>query len=533
MSLFKIKRIIAELGSTGSSNNKKDILAKYKDDADWIKFLTYTHDEVKYTYGKSKLPNIPMVPTIKLENECISDQGLMELLYEVLDLMIARDLTGKAADEALCDILVGQPAELEEVAGLILKRDTKTKVGATMINEVYGDIITIPPYMRCEKENKLQARIKYPCYAQTKEDGLFLNIELFPAVGQPGNGGSMSSMNNNIPVPYTDVRVTTRQGFEVDPIPYLFHYIAKMFALQDQGVVLHGEALILNVDGGYMPRSQGNGLINSYVQQKTTRKTKLKEIEDAKTQKAKAKLEQELKDFEAKWKYCADNIVYVIWDVVERSAWKKLSYNVPYSARIAMVDHFVNTFKATSAQAPSYYSTRLLKVDTIIANTPEELMEYYQSKLDQKLEGIVAKNFDLTWCHDINIDGIIKLKDFKECDLIITGWNYGKPNTQFEKGVGSYTCESSEGLLIVDVSGLSLNQRGYRRVDPNDSSKGIELIPGFNADDNVGKIAAIKFNEVANNKTGKVKSLNFPSIIEIRESCDKSLAETLAQIEAK
>ena len=345
--------------------------------------------------------------------------------------------------------------------------------------------------------------------------------------------GNVNIMNNNVEVPYTDVRVTTRQGFEVDPIPYLFHYIAKMFALQDQGVVLHGEALILNVDGGYMPRSQGNGLINSYVQQKTTRKTKLKEIEDAKTPKAKAKLEQELKDFEAKWKYCADNIVYVIWDVVERSAWKKLSYNVPYNARIAMVDHFVNTFKATSAQAPSYYSTRLLKVDTIIANTPEELMEYYQSKLDQKLEGIVVKNFELTWCHDINIDGIIKLKDFKECDLIITGWNYGKPNTQFEKGVGSYTCESSEGLLIVDVSGLSLNQRGYRRVDPNDSSKGIELIPGFNADDNIGKIAAIKFNEVANNKTGKVKSLNFPSIIEIRESFDKSLAETLAQIEAK
>ena len=198
-----------------------------------------------------------------------------------------------------------------------------------------------------------------------------------------------------------------------------------------------------------------------------------------------------------------------------------------------MVDHFVNTFKSMSTQAPSYYSTRLLKVDTIIANTPEELMEYYQSKLDQKLEGIVAKNFELTWCHDINIDGIIKLKDFKECDLIITGWNYGNPNTQFEKGVGSYTCESSDGLLIVDVSGLTMEQRGFRRVDPNDSSKGIELIPGFNADDNIGKIVAVKFNEVANNKTGKVKSLNLPSIIEIRESFDKSLADTLAQIEAK
>ena len=94
MSLFKIKGIIAELGSTGSSNNKKDILAKYKDDADWIKFLSYTHDEVKYTYGKSKLPIIPMVPTIKLENDAIADEGLMETLYEVLDLMIVRDLTG-------------------------------------------------------------------------------------------------------------------------------------------------------------------------------------------------------------------------------------------------------------------------------------------------------------------------------------------------------------------------------------------------------------------------------------------------------
>jgi hypothetical protein len=33
---------------------------------------------------------------------------------------------------------------------------------------------------------------------------------------------------------------------------------------------------------------------------------------------------------------------------------------------------------------------------------------------------------------------MIKLKDFKECDLIIVGYNAGEVNTQFEKGIGSY-----------------------------------------------------------------------------------------------
>ena len=36
-----IVNIITELRSTGSSNSKKEILEKYKDDMEWKKFLVY------------------------------------------------------------------------------------------------------------------------------------------------------------------------------------------------------------------------------------------------------------------------------------------------------------------------------------------------------------------------------------------------------------------------------------------------------------------------------------------------------------
>ena len=199
-----IVNIITELRSTGSSNSKKEILEKYKDDNEWKKFLVYVYDVNGKVYGKTKLPIIPLVETI--DETDFNAEGILEEIYALLDSMADGEVTGKAADEALCDLLVGKANEVVELVGLILKRDIKSKVGDTMIEEVYKDLIVVPPYMRCEKEDKLQKRIKYPAIAQTKEDGLFLNTEL---IYNP----------NRI---LNDLRVTTRQGFEMSELPDLF-----------------------------------------------------------------------------------------------------------------------------------------------------------------------------------------------------------------------------------------------------------------------------------------------------------------------
>ena len=160
-----IVNIITELRSTGSSNSKKEILEKYKDDNEWKKFLVYVYDVNGKVYGKTKLPIIPLVETI--DETDFNAEGILEEIYALLDSMADGEVTGKAADEALCDLLVGKANEVVELVGLILKRDIKAKVGNTMIEEVYKDLIVVPPYMRCEKEDKLQKRIKYPAIVQT------------------------------------------------------------------------------------------------------------------------------------------------------------------------------------------------------------------------------------------------------------------------------------------------------------------------------------------------------------------------------
>lgn len=506
-----IFNIITELRSTGSSNSKKEILEKYKDDNEWKKFLVYVYDVNGKVYGKTKLPIIPLVETI--DEIDFNAEGILEEIYSLLDSMADGEVTGKAADEALCDLLVGKANEVVELVGLILKRDIKAKVGNTMIEEVYKDLIVVPPYMRCEKEDKLQKRIKYPAIVQTKEDGLFLNTELIYNPNRFLN----------------DLRVTTRQGFEMSDLPDLFKLFGYMSNFFES--VLMGEGLILNEDGlTYMPRAAGNGLITSYVKQSSTRAKKLKDISLAKSDKARLKLEKELAELEAKWQYVKNNIVYVIWDIVPRADWLNKSSKRVYSQRLEDTKLFIKTFEEMLPAEYKGYASRLKLVDTEIVNNEEELLAYYQSKLAQKLEGIVAKNFDLTWCHDVTTEGMIKLKDFKECDLIIVGYNAGEVNTQFEKGIGSYLCESSCGKLVVNITGLTLEQRGFKRVDPNDSSKGIELIDGFNPSANIGKIVAAKFQEVSSKKNSNIKSLNLPNILEIRDPMDKSVADSLEDI---
>jgi hypothetical protein len=75
-----------------------------------------------------------------------------------------------------------------------------------------------------------------------------------------------------------------------------------------------------------------------------------------------------------------------------------------------------------------------------------------------------------------------------------------------------------------------MEQRGFKRVDPNDSSKGIELIDGFDPSANLGKIVAAKFQEVSSKKNSDIKSLNLPNILEIRDPMDKSVADSLEDI---
>jgi ATP-dependent DNA ligase len=162
-------------------------------------------------------------------------------------------------------------------------------------------------------------------------------------------------------------------------------------------------------------------------------------------------------------------------------------------------------------------------------NSKNDIYNYYGEVLDKGEEGLVVKNFNITWKHGTSTEGMIKMKEFFDCDLKITGWVPGEDS--YTGGIGALICESSDGIIKVDPSsGLSMAQRGLQRVDEEDSSKGWGPIPCFDLNQYTGLIAAIKFNTLMVEKEDGTRSLFLPKIVEIRDPSDKREADSIEDI---
>lgn len=507
--------IIYELGNTGSSNTKKLILEKYSFSTQWKIFLQYVYDEVNYKYYTSKLPKIEQYDEI-----VASDIPFIEFI-NIFNKLNSGDYRGNATNKLFRDEFDYQDDAIPYLASLIIKRDLKVRVGAKMINSVYGNIIPIAPYQRCEKEDKFKKRINFDnsnyAIAQVKEDGLFLNnsITLEKSIG-----------DNTI--------TTTRYGREIDQSSF-FKILGHVMPF-DFDFVIHGEGLVLDKNGNVLDRQTGNGRINSYIKRIETHAKNLENLENAKTLNAKKKIQNEIDNDIEDWRHTDKNIVFRIWDILPFDDWVNLESNIDVKTRLDMtktyLDAFNNYLKTASPDIISMLGNcRLELIDTRIVKNEDEVNDFYNEVREAGGEGLVVKNPNAKWCHDECRDGIIKLKDFKECDLICVGWEPGKEGSEFEMGIGALICESSCGLLRVNVSGMKREQRGLIPKDPNDSSKGLTIIDGFDFNQHTGKIIATKFNElIANKQNPQLMSLFSPSIEEIREVYDKSSADDLASI---
>lgn len=505
--LNKIYEWISRLQTTPKSNDKKEIIKELLQlpDAEQSVFklyLSYVYDEVNYTYGKSKLPPIPITP----DERVIPSAGELFMLLDDLAQGVYR---GKEADEAITDFLVLAPAYVESLFEYVLKRDIKAKVGTRMLNEVLGVFIKIAPYQRCESEDMLIKRIIYPALVQTKADGLFMNNECLPQDDE-------------------EYRLTTRYGKVVPKIKdfdKFSTFVGEVSKYVDP--VLHGEFLVMKEDGTLMNRQTGNGLINKYVKKESTRAEMVRKSLAA-SGKTKEKRLEEIAEFDAECEYVEKNLVYKIWDILPSIEWNALYSSKTVIERFKEVINIYNQW--VNSPLSKEVSFKVVVIDFEIVNNYEEAMEFYQKQLKKGEEGAVLKNLAATWEHDTNRQGIIKLKDFKECDLRIIGWEYGKVGGEFETGIGSLICESAEGQVKVNVSGMPRHVRGFERVDENDSSKGIKLIDGFDFDQYNGKIATVKYNELIKSKDSDIYSLFLPSIIDIREAFDKDQADDIKKI---
>lgn len=521
MNAKDIFELISELQTTSGTNDKKDILKviTIKKDDLLIKYLNYVYDEVNYVYGKSKLPDIPVTsfPLDDFDNE-------LEEMFALLDDMNNGILKGNSSDAAMTDYCILKPSFYQDLLFYAIKRDLKAKVSAKTINEVFGRIIPIAPYMRCEQESYMSKRIKY---SSINEHG---QIDNHGALAQSKADGAF--LNTNLLKDYDEVECTTRYGRNV-PTNTFQNSLSVIPTLLgwNENKVLHGELLLKDKDGNIMSRETGNGKINKYAKRNTTLIELDKKVANAKSDKSRLKAEDIRDEHIKEWTYISENLVYEVWDIVPENDWLDLKYSKSTIERFNEVIQIVKLYNDyVNSIDYDLKNCELRLIDYEIVYNDIQAMNFYQRQLDDGLEGMVIKNLAAPWCHDTNREGIIKLKDFKENDLIIVGYNMADPDSDFVGGIGSLICESSDGLIKVSVSGMKRDQRGLERVDKDDSSKGLQVIEDFDFDQFTGKIMAVKYNEMTKDKDTGVFSLFLPNVLEIRDRSDKTQADDFKKI---
>ena len=263
-----------------------------------------------------------------------------------------------------------------------------------------------------------------------------------------------------------EVQILSRAG-SLFPQQHFAHLVSDVQATFPTNTQSHGELLIKR-DGVVLPRQLGNGILNKV---------------------------QKGGDIGPN-----DEIVYLVWDQIAlTSVVSKGTYNVPYKARFAELA--TQTLTATC----------ITLIPTVIVHNMEDALTHYREMLAEGLEGTIIKDAQGIW-KDTTSKQQVKMKLDIDVDLVIVGYNAGKGKN--EELFGSIACQSSDGLLEVNISGFSdeLRQEIYNTRD-----------------EKLGTIVTVTSNSIMPpSGNNKMYSLFLPRFAEFR--ADKKVADTLAMV---
>jgi ATP-dependent DNA ligase len=358
-----------------------------------------------------------------------------------------REVTGNAAREMVAKVLNGLVSEDAWVVEHILKRDLRCGVSVSSINKIWPGLIPTYPVMLCETYSE-----------KTKK-----HITL-PARVQT----KMDGMRVNVHVTPDGVEVFSRNGKPLTTHG-VFDALHEKVLLLGGEVVIDGELVYVD-DNGFADRKTGNGIGN-----KAIRGTISKEE--------------------------AQQLSVYAWDIIPMHAFKAGSYDMPYGERWNILNSITTKIN----------EHRLLNVvNNLVAETEEEIFEIYEMMLSEGEEGVIVKSDDAPW-EDRRSRSMLKLKEEKECELRVIGFNEGEG--KFAGNLGSVVFESGCKKLLVNVSGFIDEMRS-------------EIWE--NRDKYLDSIATIRYNAIIDAKDRDVKSLFLPRFVTWR--LDKDTANTMLEI---
>jgi ATP-dependent DNA ligase len=289
---------------------------------------------------------------------------------------------------------------------------------------------------------------EFPCMLCTPSDEKILSKFKFPAFAQL----KMDGMRFNAIVKDGKCEFRSRNGKEINLLGNLEQEFVKL--ANGQNLVFDGELLVV-VEGNIQDRQTGNGILNKAVKGTISAKE-------------------------------AESVHATVWDCIPYHHFVEGKGSTQYLTRFAILE---------SASLP--HKIRL--VESSVVASLDEAEAIFERYLAQGQEGIILKDMSGIW-EDKRVKTQVKFKAELDCDLRVVGIQPG--TGKYEGMVGALLCESSDGVIQVDVgSGLSDDDR--RR------------------DDYIGKIVAVTYNARIKNKQGK-QSLFLPRLIEVRLDKDEA-----------
>jgi hypothetical protein len=231
MSLFEIIKALQDAPT--KNGGKKAVLEANKDNELLRQYLKAVYDP-RINYYITKLPK-PAEQFMPMQYPLNEDD-----ITDMVDLIGARELTGKAAKLVIAAKLAKLDEEGKTLLGYIIGRDIRAGVGESTILEFFPGLFYVPPYQRCAgmtAERKERFAEMGHFYVQTKCDGQFCY-----AINRPHREQAMSRAGSLYPEWLAD-EITC--GIPV-------------------GYVAMGE-LLVEEHGKLLDRKTGNGLLNSVL----------------------------------------------------------------------------------------------------------------------------------------------------------------------------------------------------------------------------------------------------------------------------
>jgi ATP-dependent DNA ligase len=314
-----------------------------------------------------------------------------------------------------------------------------------------------------------------------KVKGTFRNIK-YPAILQEKADGTYREVHKSI----NGVNINTRQG-EPSTMPLIKeqyendcfingHYFGELLVLlnqetydlvlpkllkkKDKSDVIENLTKDLEKGVGVMPRSIGNGLINS--------------------------------------DRCPHDHVYMdVWEYVSDEEYKnavnRKKNTTDYSSRISLLDAMVNENN----------SDKISVINGITVNNAKEAMEQTSKWMHLGLEGSIIKNFEMVYKDGTNLEQL-KMKLEISLDMRIKGFVEGNKGSKNEDYFSSILFENDEGSIKgrFGVTSLTEEERDWF----NDNR---ELV--------TGRVVEIECNDITQGSGNDYYALSHPRYITLRD----------------